>query len=61
MITTWEAKGIEKGREEGIEKGREMEKIEIAKNSLNLGIEIEKIAKITGLTVEEVKKLAVSD
>ncbi len=53
--------GIEKGREEGIEKGIEKgmykEKILIAKNLLNQGLEVNIITKTTGLSVEEVEKL----
>ncbi len=44
--------GMEKGREEGMEKG----KLEVAKNLLELGIEIDKIAKATGLPEEEIRK-----
>ena len=50
-------KGIEKGIKEGIEKGKKEEKIEIAKNALNDGINIETISKITGLSIEEIEKL----
>ncbi len=53
--------GIEKGREEGIEKGRE-EGIEkgILTTALNMhkeGFAIEIIAKVTGLSVEELMKV----
>ena len=40
----------------GVEKGREEEKIEIAKNLLELGISVEDVAKGTGLSVEYLKK-----
>jgi predicted transposase/invertase (TIGR01784 family) len=45
--------GIEKGREEGIEKGRE----EVAKAMLLDGDSIEKISRITGLSVSSIQKL----
>lgn len=49
-------------REEGLEKGREqgrvIERTEIAKKLLAMGMTIEKISEATGLTVEAVKKLA---
>ena len=38
---------------EGIQKG----KIETAKNLIELGLSIEKIAKATGLTEEEIERL----
>jgi predicted transposase/invertase (TIGR01784 family) len=48
-----EARGIEKG----IEKGKTEEKMEIARAMLLDGDNIEKISKITGLTVKEIEKL----
>ncbi len=50
-----EQKGLERGREEG----KEFEKLEIAKNLLGMGVEVETIAKSTGLTLEQIKKLIV--
>ncbi|APR98601.1 Rpn family recombination-promoting nuclease/putative transposase [Wolbachia endosymbiont of Folsomia candida] len=51
----------EKGREEGIqigeEKGRKAEKIEVAKTMLADNVEINTIAKFTGLSADEIKKL----
>ncbi|MDB2071464.1 hypothetical protein ABHA39_04435 [Clostridium paraputrificum] len=46
-------KGIEKGIEQGIEKG----KIECAKRMLELGVDIEIVAKGMDLTVDKAKKL----
>jgi predicted transposase/invertase (TIGR01784 family) len=48
-----EARGIEKG----IEKGKTEEKMEIARAMLLDGDDIEKISKITSLTVKEIEKL----
>ena len=48
-----EARGIEKG----IEKGKTEEKMEIARAMLLDGDAIEKISKITSLTVKEIEKL----
>ena len=45
------------GIEKGIEKGRQEEKIKIAKNLLNEGVEIALVAKSTGLSKTEVEKL----
>lgn len=49
--------GIEEGIEKGIEKGLRESKLEIAKNLLGLGTEIEFVSKGTGLSIEEVKKI----
>jgi predicted transposase/invertase (TIGR01784 family) len=45
------------GIKEGIEKGEKQAKIEIAKKSLFQGIDLNTISLITGLSVEEIKKL----
>jgi predicted transposase/invertase (TIGR01784 family) len=63
-----ERRGMEKGREEGIaegmekgmEKGMETRNMEIAKNMLSDGMSPEMVAKYTGLSLKELKKLAVS-
>lgn len=47
------ARGIEKGIEQGIEKG----KIQYAKRMLELGVDIEIVAKGMDLTVDKAKKL----
>ena len=47
----------EEGFEEGIEKGIEKEKLIIAKNMLSENDSNEKVARITGLTIEEVENL----
>ncbi|CDX04028.1 hypothetical protein [Desulfitobacterium hafniense] len=44
-------------KEKGLEKGVEKGKLEVAKNLLELGIEMEKIVKATGLPEDEIKKL----
>ena len=49
--------GIEKGIEKGIMEGSQKEKIEIAKKMLELKIDIETIAKATGLTEQEIEKI----
>jgi predicted transposase/invertase (TIGR01784 family) len=46
--------GEEKGREEGREEGRE----QTAKNALKEGASPEFIQKITGLSIEDIEKLA---
>ena len=56
-----EKKGIQKDKKEGIKegekKGRQEEKIEMAKKSLEEGLSIELIVKLTGLSKEEIEKL----
>ena len=49
--------GIEIGEEIGKNKGKIEEKIEIAKNLLKTGMEISKIAEVTGLSEEEIEKI----
>jgi len=48
-------------RKEGFEKGKlegKLEsKMEIAKNLLNINMDIEEICRLTGLSAEEIKKL----
>ena len=42
----------------GLAEGERSKQLEIAKNLINLGIDIESIIKATGLRKEEVEKLA---
>lgn len=51
-----ERKGIEKGRKEGIEEGIKQEKVEIAKNLLDV-LDDETISLKTGLTIEKIQQL----
>ena len=46
-------KGRQKGRQEGIKQGRQ----EVALNLLSAGLDMETVAKGTGLSEEEIKKL----
>ena len=49
--------GLEQGLEQGEEKGRNEQKIEIARNLLNMCISVEQIEKATGLSRKEIEKL----
>ena len=49
--------GISQGKAEGISEGKNERNIEIAKNMLNEGIDINIITKCTGLTNEDVNAL----
>ena len=52
------AKGLEEGLAEGRLEGQRNARIESAENALNIGIPIEDVSKITGLSLEEVEELA---
>ncbi len=52
------AKGIEKGREEGMVKGIEKGKLEVAKNLLAQGLDINMVSKATYLSVDKIERLA---
>ena len=45
------------GRKEGLEEGRKEERIAIAKNALANGLTIETIHKLTGLDIDNIRKL----
>ena len=50
--------GLQEGREEGLQEGREESKITIARNMKNvLNLPDETIAQISGLPIDEIKKL----
>lgn len=49
--------GGEKGRQEGLEKGKYEEKLQMAANSLSLGLDVKCISQLTGLPVDEIEKL----
>ena len=49
---------FDKGKKEGIEKGRKEGKLEVVRNALKEGTEIDLIAKLTGLSKEEIEKIA---
>ena len=51
------ASGYEDGIKDGLNEGSKMEKINIAKNMLKSNYPIDEIAKLTGLTKEEIEKL----
>ncbi len=50
-------RGLEQGLEQGIEQGKEQKALEMAKNLLELGIDIDTIVKSSGLTEEQVRAL----
>ncbi len=50
-------KGMERGMETGIKKGIQEGKVKIAKTMKQEGIEIDLIARITGLSIQVIKTL----
>ena len=51
------AQGMAQGIEQGIEQGEKNKAIEIAKNAKKIGLSLEQIIKLTGLSKEEIKSL----
>ena len=49
--------GLDKGLKEGKEEGEKNKSIEIAKNMLKEGLDVNLISKLSGLTVEEIENL----
>lgn len=52
-----EARGIEKGKAEGIKEGKRKKALKTAKNMLKDGLSADSVAKYTGLSIEEIKRL----
>ena len=50
--------GRKEGRKEGREEGREEKSFEIARNLIQMGLSFRQIKEATGLSLEEVKRLA---
>ena len=50
-------KGLEKGRKEGIEQGTFKERRKNAKAMKTLGLPLETIAKVTGMSADDIAKL----
>ena len=50
-------RGIKQGIKQGIEQGQKEEKLEIAKNMLAEGMDVNVIVKITGLSEKEIQAL----
>lgn len=53
-----ERKGIKKGKQKGMKKGRQEERAAVARRMLSKGFDVKSISISTGLTSEEVTKLA---
>jgi predicted transposase/invertase (TIGR01784 family) len=57
-INSWVSGARREGRQEGLQEGRQEEKKEVAKNLLRKKLSFDDIADATGLSLEEVKRLA---
>ena len=57
MISEAERKGVERGKSLGLAEGSRQAKFETARILKQLGDSITKIAKVTGLSKEEIEKL----
>jgi predicted transposase/invertase (TIGR01784 family) len=55
------AEGKEEGKAEGREEGKAEDKIEVAKNALAMGLSVEQIEKLTGMSREEIEQLRNAD
>ena len=49
--------GLKEGRESGLKEGQESEQLKIAKKMKDEQMDLEIIARMTGLSIEEIKKL----
>ena len=56
-VSLAEREGIKKGKLEGKREGKLENKLEAAKNFLAMGLPVDKVAKGTGLSEEEVRAL----
>lgn len=50
-------RGIERGEKTGQERGRKQRELEIAKNMLKEGLDLQLISKVTGLTIQEIQDI----
>lgn len=57
VVDSSKEEGIKEGREKGIKEGKVKKSIEVAKEMKTDGFSLEKIARYTGLSIEEIKKL----
>ena len=53
------SQGYTSGINDGISKGENKKSIEIAKNLLSMNMPLEDISKVTGLSIEEIKKISI--
>ena len=51
------SEGIQQGLQQGVLQGEHQKAIETAKSALSMKLQLEQIIKLTGLPVDEIKKL----
>ena len=61
MLATFGERIYNEGREEGRKEGMEKGRIEVIKNMLAGGLNVEQVAQFTGFSVEEVRRLDEAD
>ena len=61
MLATLGERIYNEGREEGIEKGKGEGRIEVARNMLAGGLDIEQVARFSGLSLEAIRRLDKTD
>ena len=49
---------LQKEKQNGMAKGERAKQLEIAKNLINIGMKVEDIIKVTGLSKEEIEKIS---
>ena len=50
--------GIQEGRQQGLQQGLQQSKLEIARNALSMGLSIEQITQLTGLSKDEIENMS---
>ena len=50
--------GRQQGLQQGLQQGQQQSKLEIARNALAMGLSVEQITQLTGLTKEEIEKIS---
>jgi predicted transposase YdaD len=60
IVTSWKREGIAEGIEQGIEQGEQAKQMEILKRMLAEQLPIDLIARITGLSIEQIQQAEVS-
>jgi predicted transposase/invertase (TIGR01784 family) len=56
-LRKYEGKGFAEGKAQGIEEGERQKAIDISKNMLSKGMDLETVLSVTGLSIEEISQL----
>ena len=60
-LDTARDEGLQEGIEKGIEKGIKKEKLEVAENALKLGLSVDDIIKLTGLSKQAIEQIKTNE